>query len=88
VSEFYSGIPGSKLPADPGSLFIASGNPGLNLMAHFLYGRYPAVQALTSYYPYPYLKLSHIQPGTVFGRMVNLEPFRELPRLRGRKCLI
>jgi hypothetical protein len=45
---------------------------GSNLTAHFLYGWYPAVEALTVYYPY--LKFRHIQSGTIFGRMVNLEP--------------
>jgi hypothetical protein len=84
--KFYPRVLGGKLPVDLGLLCIASGNPGFNLTAHFLYGWYPAVEAWAVYYPY--LKLRHIQSGTMFGRMVNLEPFRELPRLRGRKCFI
>jgi hypothetical protein len=38
VLKFYPGILGGKLPVDLGLLFIAPGNLGVNLTAHFLYG--------------------------------------------------
>jgi hypothetical protein len=48
--KFYPRVLGGKLPADLGLLCIASGNPGFNLTAHFLYGWYLAVEALAVYY--------------------------------------
>src|SRR4249920_3212647 len=84
--ELYASILGGKLPVNTLVTLIASLLPCPGFIAQGLDIWNPPIQALSG--EGTQFNFGNIEPAAVFGGMVDLKPFDQLPSLLGRKGLI
>jgi hypothetical protein len=84
--ELVTSIAGSKAPPDITVLSIALGLQGSDALAQHLHAFYATRQTAPS--KYTDLDLGHIQPTPMFGRIMELHPLQDAPRLWRREGFI
>ena len=82
--ELGSGILGGEPPVDGGPRLVSLSHRGSDHpLERFLAGE-PLVEAGAG--QYAELDFGHVQPTAVLGRVVELQPFHDPPRLGGREA--